>query len=201
MSLKNNTLIAAASAALGMVVTVGATPICDGMLNDVNVTAFGAAEVDATGRVLVLVAITDGAETVIRPVADTLGNVRLYVDGNAAVALAKRSSLASGLQVKFVKMDKTAAIGDPVVALKSKYKRFKAEALSSSKQSATVTGKKTAAEALGWDIAVGTPENAEYGDIVARLATITEWKNFNDAKVVALAASLVAAGIDPATVV
>ncbi len=203
MSTKNNALIAVAAAALGMAATAG--PICDGLLNDLNVTKFGGAEVDANGRVLVLVEITTGtggsATTEVRPVADSLGNVRLFADGNAAIALAKRSNLASGVQVKFVKMDKTATIGDPVAALKAKFKRFKNEAASSAKQSVIVTGKQAAAVALGWDTAVGTPENLEYLDIVARLATITEWKGYNDAQVTALAASLTAAGIDPLTVV
>ncbi len=205
MSTKNNAFVAAAATALGMVVLSGASPICDNLLNDLNVTEFGAAEVDTTGRVMVLVEITTGtggsATTEVRPVADSLGNVRLYADGNAAVALAKRSNLAPGVQVKFVRATKVATIGDPVAALKSKYKSFKTEAALGLKQSDIVTGKKTAGEALGWDTATGTPENAEYLDIVARLASITEWKAFCDAKVTALAASLTAAGIDPSTVV
>lgn len=205
MSTKNNALISAAALALGVVVGAGASPICDGLLNDVNVTGFGAAEVDATGRVLVLVSITTGAPgsevTTVRPVADSLGNVRLYADGNAAVALAKRANLASGVQVKFVKMDKVAAVGDPIAALKSKYKRFKTEAAAALKQIGVVTAKKSAGVALGWDTASGTPEHVEYLDIVAREVSVNEWKAFNDGKVTALAASLTAAGIDPVTVV
>lgn len=205
MSVKNNAFVAAAATALGMTLTPGASPVCDGLLNDLNVTQFGGAEVDQTGRVMVLVEITTGtggsATTEVRPVADSLGNVRLYADSNAAISLAKRANLASGVQTKFVRANKVSAIGDPVAALKAKYKKFKTEALASQKQFDLVTGKKTAAEALGWDDATGTPENDEYVDIVARLASITEWDTFNDAKVVSLAASLTAAGIDPATVV
>ena len=205
MSTKNNALIGAAALALGMTVTGGALPICDGLLNDSNVTDFGAAEVDSTGRVLVLVAITTGtggsAVTTVRPVADAVGNVRLYADGNAAVALAKRANLADGVQVKFVKMDKVVNVGDPVAALKAKYKRFKNEAAASLKQQAVVNIKSAAAISLGWDTATGTPENLEYLDIVARLGSINEWKAYNDAQVLALAASLTAAGIDPVTVV
>lgn len=205
MSTKNNALIGAVAAALGLVVVAGASPICDGLLNDVNVTGFGAAEVDATGRVMVLVTITTGtggsAVHTVRPVADAAGNVRLYADGNAAVALAKRANLASGVQVKFVKADKVVTVGDPIAALKARYKRFKSEAAAALKQSQAVTLKQSAAEALGWDTATGTPENVEYLDIAARLVSIGEWKGFNDAQVTSLAASLTAAGIDPVTVV
>lgn len=205
MSTKNNSLIAAAATALGMTFVSGTSPVCEGMLNDLNVTAFGASEVDTSGKVLVLVEITTGtgggATTAVRAVADSLGNVRLFADGNAAVALAKRSNLASGVQVKFVKADKVASIGDPVTALKAKYKRFKNEAAASLKQQTIVDGKRLAALALEWDTSTGTPEYVEYTDIVARLASVNEWKSYNDAQVIALAASLTAAGIDPLTVV
>ena len=69
------------------------------------------------------------------------------------------------------------------------------------KQSAAVAAKVSAALSLEWDEAVGTPENVEYLDLVARSVSVTEWKAFNDAQVVSLAASLTTAGIDPLTVV
>lgn len=201
MSTKNNALIGAAASALGMTVTAGAKPVCDGLLNDYNVTGFGAAEVDAAGRVLVLVSVLVGSVTSVRPVADANGNVRLYVDGNAAIALAKRANLGSGVQVKFVKMDKATSVGDPIVALKSRYKRFKTEGLNSAKQLLALTAKQSAAVALGWDTATGTPEFAEFTDIAARGVSLGEWNDFNAAQVTSLAASLTAAGIDPVTVV
>lgn len=197
MSTKNNALIGVAALALGVVVPAGASPVCEGLLNDLSVTTFGAAEVDATGRVLVLVTVGG----VVRPVADGAGNVRLYMDGNAAIALAKRSNVAAGVQVKFVKMEKPGTVGDPIAALKAKYKKFKSEAVGSLKQSLAIAAKKAAALALGWDTAVGTPENAEYLDIVEREESINEWKLYNDDKVTTLAASLTAAGIDPVTVI
>lgn len=205
MSTKNNALIGAVAFALGLTVQAGVSPICDSLLNDVNVTGFGAAEVDTKGRVMVLVTVTTGAPGsevhTVRPVADALGNIKLFSDGNAAVALAKRTAMASGVHVIYVKADKVATVGDPVAALKSKYKAFKNEAAAGAKQVLAVTEKKTAAVALGWDAANGTPENLEYLDIVARLVSIGEWKANSDAKVAALAASLTAAGIDPVTVV
>lgn len=205
MSTKNNALIAAAAVALGMTYVAGTSPVVEGMLNDLNVTGFGASEVTPGGKVLVLVEITTGtggsATTAVRPVADSLGNVRLLPDGSAAISLAKRANIASGVEVKFVKAAKTASIGDPISALKSKYKRFKNEAAASLKQTGILAGKVTAAEALGWDTSTGTPENAEYLDLVARGVSVAEWKSYNDAQVTALAAALTAAGIDPLTVV
>lgn len=197
MSTKNNAFVAVAALALGLTVTASAGPVCEGLLNDYPVDTFGAAEIDASGRVLVLVTV-DGE---VRPVADAMGNVRLYVDGNAAIALAKRSNIAAGVEIKFVKMAKQAAVGDPILALKSKYKKFKAEALVSLKQGQSIAAKIAAAAALGWDTATGTPEGAEYADMVARQVSIGEWKAYNDNKVTTLAASLTAAGIDPATVI
>lgn len=197
MSTKNNAFIGASALALGLTVQANASPVCEGLLNDLSVTSFGAAEVDATGRVLVLVTV-GGA---VRPVADSLGNVRLYVDGNAAIALAKRSNIAAGVEVKFVKMEKPGVVGDPIAALKSKYKKFKSEAVGSLKQNIAITAKLSAALALGWDTANGTPENLEYLDMVKRQVSIAEWKAYNDDKVTTLGASLTAAGIDPATVI
>lgn len=201
MSTKNNLLVAVAALALGVTVEANASPVCEGLLNDVSVVQFGAAEVDQTGRVLVIVSVLDGGVTTVRPVADSVGNVKLFSDANAAMQLSKRSNLVEGLQVKFVKSVKAGTVGDPIAALKAKYKRFKSEAAAALKQSNTVSAKVSAALALEWDEAAGTPENVEYLDLVARGVSVTEWKSFNDAQVVALAASLTAAGIDPLTVV
>lgn len=203
MSTKNNALVASAATALGMVVLAGASPICENLLNDLQVNGFGAAEIDAKGRTMVLVSVKGvGANPdVVRPVADSAGSVRLYGDGNAAVSVAKRTLLTAGTSVKFVQFAVVATVGDPLVALKSAYKRFKAEAAAGLKQANTIGTKKTAAIALGWDLATGTPENTEYLDIVARDVSITEWKAYCDGRVTSLAASLTASGIDPLTVI
>ena len=201
MSTKNSSFVAAAAVALGVVVAAGASPICEGMLNDVNVTSFGGVEVDATGKAVVIVSVFDGTNTVVRPVADSLGNVRLYADASAVMSLAKRANIAANTTIKLIKFVKTSTVGDPIAALKSKYKAFKSEVALSTKQAATVAAKISAGEALGWDTAVGTPENAEYLDLEAREVSIAEWKDYSAARVTALAASLTAAGIDPVTVV
>lgn len=201
MSTKNNALVAVAAAALGVVVATGASPVCESLLNDLQVIEFGGAEVDTSGRVLVIVTIKNGLIETVRPVADASGNVKLFGDANAAMIAGKRANLTAGTKVKFVKMVKAGTIGDPIATLKTKYKAFKTEAASSLKQGTALAGKVSAAVALGWDVSVGTPENAEFVDLTARGVSVAEWKAYNDAKVVELAASLTAAGVDPLTVV
>ena len=201
MSTKNSLLVALAASALSIPIAANALPICEGLLNDLNVVEFGAAEVDLNGRVMVLVTVSVGGVDTSRPVADSLGNVKLFTDANAAMMLAKRSNLSPGLEVLFVKMVKAGTVGDPIAALKAKYKRFKGESAMALKQATTVTAKQSAAVALGWDDAIGTPEYAEFLDLQARTASIAEWRAFNDAQVTSLAASLTGAGIDPLTVV
>lgn len=202
MSVKNNVLVSVAALALGFTVSATAKPICDALLNDVLVSDFGVAEIDSTGRVLVLVEVPKvGGGVEYRPVADASGNVKVYADVGAAMTMSKRANIEDGATISFVKMEKTTAVGDPIAALKAKYKRFKSEAATGLKQSDAIAGKVAAAFALGWDVATGTPENTEYLDLANRQGSIAEWKSACDAQVIALAASLTAAGINPATVV
>ena len=125
MSLKNNALIAAAALALGVTVDATAKPVCEGMLNDFQVSSFGFAEVDSTGRCLVIVSIDVGDGVKARPVADQQGNVRLYSSADGAVSLAKRTQMAAATAVTFRRFVSTGTVGDPVAALKSKYKSAK----------------------------------------------------------------------------
>lgn len=206
MSVKNNQLLAAAALALGLNVTAGRPAIAEGLLNDLTVKSMDAAEVsDGSGRVLVFVTLTEdvgGVPTdVVRPVADVSGNVRLYGDGSAVVSLSKRTNLVPGTAVRFVRFNKAANVGDPIISLKAKFKRTKIENASAAAKKTDILAKKSAAESLGWDSAVGTPENAEYLDIQARLETVSEWESTTASIKASLSAALTAAGIDPATVV
>lgn len=202
MSVKNNQFVAAAALALGL--TVAAMPaVAEGLLDNVGVLDINAAEVtDNTGRVLVFVTLLDNfGQEAVRPVADANGNVRLFADGSAVVALSKRVNLVQGATVSFMRANKTTAVGDPVASLKSKYKRMKVEAVTANAKAVDLLAKKSAAESLGWDTATGSPENTEYLDIVQRQATIDEWSLAVVAIRDQLSAALTAAGIDPATVV
>ena len=201
MSVKNNAMVAVAALALGVTVTAGANPVCEGLLNDFTVTNFGFAEVDSQGRVLVIVSVDTGTGVEVRPVADQQGHVRLYASADGAVMLAKKCQMAANTVVTFRRFISTGTVGDPITALKSKFKAAKAEETLVIKQQSGLAAKLTAAEALGWDEAVGTPENLEYLDLQDRAASLTEWKTKTTAKKTALAASLTAAGVDPLTVV
>lgn len=201
MSLKANALVAAAAVALGVTVDVTAGPVCEGLLNDCQVSQFGFAEVDSTGKCLVIVAIDVDGTVKVRPVADQQGNVRLFSSADGAVTLAKRTQMSGTVAVQYRRFVSAGSVGDPVAALKSKYKSAKVEEATAVKQAASLTQKLTAAQALGWDTATGTPENNEYVDLQARGASIAEWQTKIGDKKTALAASLTAAGVDPLTVV
>ena len=200
MSVKNFNLVAAAAMALGLTVAADASPICENLLNDVQVDSFGAAEVDKTGRVIVIVEIVGaGNMHTLRPVCDSRGDVRLFPSADAAIALSKRSNLGGASVVSLVRFPIERVVGDPVAALKSKHRAMKAESLSADGSVTLAQAKISAAASLGWDVAVGTPEAAEYADLLKRQASIAEWKAFVAARVVALAAALTAAGINPDT--
>ena len=202
MSVKNNQLLGAAALALGLTVAPNLPPVAEGLLDNLAVLAMAAAEVpDSTGRVLVFVTLMDGANQVVRPVADSNGNVRLFADGSAIVALSKKINLVPGALVRFVRAVKTAAVGDPIVSLKAKYKRMKAEAATAGAKHAELLAKQSAAVSLGWDTALGSPENDEFLDIVERVNTLDEWQTTVDGIRASLASALNSAGIDPATVV
>lgn len=201
MSIKNNTFIAAAAAALGVVVAADVGHVCEGLLSDYAVTGFGFAEVDAKGRTLAICTVDTGDGPKVRVVADTSGSARLYPTADAAIAIAKKASMAADTAIQFRRFIPVGTVGDPVAALKSKYKAAKSEVSASVKALDKLTAKVTAAEALGWDTADGTPEGLEYEDMTARVAAITEWRDKITTKRDALAASLTAAGVDPVTVV
>ena len=201
MSLKANALIPAVALALGVTVDATAGPVCEGVLNDYPVSTFGFAEVDATGRSLAIVSVDAGEGVKVRVVADSLGNAKLFGSADAVIALSKRCMMASNVAIQYRRFVSTGTVGDPVAALKSKYKSAKTEEATAVKQEAALTQKVAAAVALGWDTSTGTPENLEYVDLTNRKTSITEWKTLIGAKKTALAASLTAAGVDPLTVV
>lgn len=201
MSIVNNALVAIAATALGVVVEANALPISEQLLNDIAVSNVQAAEVNDKGRCLVLVTVNkDGGGTEVRPVADANGNVKLYVDGAAVVAMAKKSNLPGGQAVTIVKKAVNKPVGDPIAALKSKHKQAAAEAVAAQKPTATLAQQINGATSLGWNTdPVGSMTRMEFDDMERRALTVAEWKAKCDARVAQLAAALVAAGIDPVT--
>ena len=200
MSTKVNKFLAAAALAAGVV--AHATPISENLLNDMPVKRLDAAEInDGTGKVIVFATVTLAGSDAVRAVADVSGNVRLFSDGSAVVALSKKSNLIPGASINFVRFTKSGSVGDPIASLKSKYKKSVAEYAMAEAKRVERVNMNTAAAAQGWDTALGTPEHEEYLDLVLRLATVTEWVTALAAQKTSLAAALTAAGIDPLTVV
>jgi hypothetical protein len=193
MSRKNNAALLALVAAAASGQTLGAS-IVEGLVNDKTVTEWTVYETDAaSGRAMLVVKIGG----TYRPVADSGGNVRIYGNVQAAVAVSKRNG--GGDDVTVYTSEKTKAVGDPVKALIARHKSMKAEDAKAGTSKETIDGSVTAAAALGWDVAVGTPEAFEYADLLARQVAVGEWKTYTTATLGTLAASLTAAGINPAT--
>lgn len=200
MSIVNNAYVAIAATAIGVVVTPGALPIVDQLLNDVEVSKVEAAEVTAKGKCLVLVTVVTEDGNEVRPVADANGSVKLFADGAAVVALAKRSNLPGGSSVSIVKRAANNPVGDPITALKTQHKAAVREAAAALKPANDLVAKVSGATSLGWNTdPVGSATRAEYEDLIDRQDTIAEWKDKCDARVTQLANALTAAGINPST--
>ena len=203
MSTRINKNIPFALAALGVALTAGAAPVSEGLLNDYSVKSVRIAQVDDTGRCIMIVSIDGGVDApdVVRAVASSSGDVKLFADLAAAQALILRAKFAAGTVVTFVRKEKTRTLGDPIATLKALFKSFKAEKMVSEKAAVKIAASISAGTALAWNTAVGTPEAVEFADYMAKQSTVSESVTFCAARVVALAASLTAAGIDPVTVV
>lgn len=201
MSTKNNAIMLAAAAAVG--VAVGAAgPVVESLLNDVTVSDAKIVAFDKTGRVVMFVTVDTGSGAQVRPVADSMGNVRLL--GNAAAAVSSLKRAAPSATATYTPFVAVSAVGDPVKALIAKHKAAKTEAAKANAALNTaqtgIVSLVSAAAALGWDTAAnGTPEAQEYADLLKRQASVTEWKDKADALVTQYTASLTAAGIDPVT--
>lgn len=196
MGIVNNSYVPIAATALGVTVSAGAGPIVEQLLNDIAVSSIKAAEVTDKGKCIVLVETVDG----VRPVADSSGNVKLFADGAAVVALAKKSNLPGGQGVTIVKKAINKPVGDPIAALKSQHKQASTEAASALKPTQTLAQQISGAQSLGWNTdPEGSATRGEYEDLIARQASVAEWKAKCDSRVATLAAALTAAGIDPVT--
>lgn len=196
MGIVNNSYVPIAATALGVTVSAGAGPIVEQLLNDIAVSSIKAAEVTDKGKCIVLVETADG----VRPVADTSGNVKLFTDGAAVVALAKKSNLPGGQGVTIVKKAINKPVGDPISALKAQHKQASTEAASALVPTQKLAQQIIGAKSLGWDTdPEGSATRGEYEDLIARQASVAEWKAKCDSRVATLAAALTAAGIDPVT--
>jgi hypothetical protein len=202
MTVKNNAFVAAAATLLNVTPTAGEFPLIESMVDNIQIKKFEAAEInDGSGKVIVFVTVMDGAVEVVRPIADSNGNVKLFSDATSVVGMVKKATLVAGCSMRFVRFNKVGTIGNPLASLKAKYKRAKVENVGAAAKVVTITAEKSAAVSQGWDTAIGSPENAEYLDLVDRFNALTEWADTTAAMKTSLSAALTAAGIDPATVV
>ena len=193
MSRKNNAALAALIVAAGTSQALGAS-IVEGLVNDKTVTAWTVYETDSlTGRAM-LVATIGGVN---RPVTDSAGDVRVYGSSQAAVQVAKRNGGGDSITVHMA--EKATVVGDPVKALIARHKSMKSEDTKAGVSKTAIDAKVSAAVALGWNTAVGTPEADEYADLLARQTAVGEWSTYTAATLATLTASLTAAGINPTT--
>lgn len=202
MSTKVNLLLPAVYLALGIAAPeVVQSPVLETLLNDYKVSGLEVVQVNDSGRCIVMAYVQVAAEPVsLRPVANANGDIKLFADMGAVYPLIKRAKLV-GATVSFYRKDKAVSIGDPVAMLKGLYKSFKAEKAVADKNKVFLQGRMLATQALGWDVAVGTAERFEYDDFVQRLESVNEALAYCTSRIAALAASLLAAGVDPVTVV
>lgn len=203
MSVKTNGLKAVAAAALVLTLTAGAAPVAYGLINDYSIKAVGIAEVTDKGQCVVVITMAGALVTdpdVVRVIGTTSGDVRVFGDLAAAMAVVKNAKLTGNAVVTVKRREKTGSVGDPIATLKKRFLSFKKERDSAVVIKTELTAEKVAGEALGYQNEVGTPERAYYDDLIVKISSVEEWRAFSDAQVVALAAALTAAGVDPLTV-
>lgn len=193
MSIKINALIPAAAAAAG-IATPTAAPVAEPLLATLAaITEIHCSEItDGSGKFLMFVKI--GTDT--RAVAGTDGNVKLYSNAAAALKVAKAANLNGSLN--FVLYEKTAAVGDPLASLEARYKQACVKGFAAQSKQQALHDKINIAEQFGWDTSTGATL-AEYNDLVARVAVLTEWESEALALVDTLGQRLSSVGVDPTT--
>lgn len=201
MSIKNNTFLPAAAAAIGA--TAGAdVAIADALLAQLVVKRIRGAEInDGSGKVILFADINADNETgyVTRPVADSAGNIKLYSDTAAAMRLSRGANLSTGAIISFTIYKKPTSVGDPLDSLKARYKVACTKGFAAKKQFDAVSQKVIVAEQFGWDTSSGATY-AEYQDLQARKAVLSEWQNTAIGQIDDLGGRLTTAGVEPDTV-
>ena len=201
MSIKNNTFLAAAAAAVGATASADAA-IVDALLAQVLVKRIRGAEInDGTGKVILFADINSDNEVgyVTRPVTDSAGNVKLYSDTAAAMRLSRSANLATGAVISFTTYKKPTSVGDPLDSLKARYKVACSKGFAAKKQFDAISQKIAVATQFGWDTSSGATY-AEYQDLQARKAVLNEWQNMAINQIDDLGNRLSSAGVEPTTV-
>jgi hypothetical protein len=202
MSIKSNLLKPIALAALGVAVTHGA--IAESLLDNYTVKAVKIAQVDDALRCLVVVTVNDGVEgsvDQVRFVATVNGDLKVFANLGATTALVQKSNMSADAVTTVVRRLVPVTVPNPVNSLKALYKAAKKSKLSTAAELIAITAQKTAAQAQNWPNMAGTQFQLTYQDYLLNEAVVTEANAFEAARVVSLAASLTAAGVDPLTVI
>ena len=203
MSVKNNTLLASAVAALALTLTPAREAIAETLMDNIEVSAINFAEVTAAGGCIGIVSIATGTlgAVEVRAIANANGDVKLFANLAAAAVLVKRCKMSTGAEVKYIRMDDTASATNPVNRLIAAYKSASRDKVSATSKVADLDGLIVAAVGAGDDTAVGTPNYKQWQDYGKRKQTVLEVKDWSTAAMVTLAASLTAAGVNPLTLV
>lgn len=196
MAIKTQAFVAAAATLAG--ISAGAS-VLESTLDNMTINGLKISEVsDGSRQCVVFAGVVANNATTYRPVCDGSGNVRLYGDVAAAANLAKKTNIGNG-DVQYFKVVAQTSPGNPVKRLIAQHKQITAENTRVTAVKDALASEKTAAEGLGWNTSVGTPERAEYDDMVLRLAALNEAVSVSGARKTALGTALTNAGISPTT--
>lgn len=194
MSVLKSAIAAAAALRVGLTVAGGTV---EALLNDKAATTIGMSIVETNERGNAVLFFTDA--TASRVVCDSKGAVRVFGDAASAMGAVKRSKVGSAVTIEVFKFDPAVSVGSPVAALISAHKQSVKELATASAASSELGNFVTAAAAQGWNTQVGTPQRAEYDNLVSRKAIVDTWVSDTDGRKDALATSLTAANINPVT--
>lgn len=201
MSIKINLLVPAAAAAVGVTTNSNAA-IADSLLAITPVTALNCAEIsDASGKFIVFATVfdTDGITPIVRPVAGSDGNIKLYGNSTSALRIAKAANLSAGAIVRIAPWARPTTVGDPLDSLKTRYVSACKRGIYAVTKKNIVADKISNAVTFGWDVSSGATL-AEYNDLISRHVVLEEFETKTLALVTDLGTRLTTAGVDPATV-
>jgi hypothetical protein len=199
--MKINLLVPTAAAAVG-VTTNASNAIADSLLAITTVTALNCAELsDGSGKFIVFATVfdNDGITPIVRPVAGSDGNIKLYGNSTAALRVARFANLAVGAIVRIAPYARPTTVGDPLDSLKTRYANACKRGIYAVTKKTILADKINNAVMFGWDVSSGATL-AEYNDLISRHIVLEELETKTLALVTDLGARLTTAGIDPATV-
>lgn len=199
---KAKSFLSVAVAALGVVLTAGKPAVAETMLDQFTVSEMGIAQVNDAGQCVVIVSVNSGAAGAVevRTVGDASGAEKLYASIGSAEGIIKSSKIEAGTDFVIKRKLKAVTLGSPINELKAFHKAFVKEKTSSTAASAKHETDRLVMVGLGYDVAgVGSPQLAEYENIVLQKASTDEIKANATAKEEQYATLLTNAGINPAT--